>query len=1010
MKLPLFVFIFSLFLSNYSFGQVLYSHNFDNLTGFSTTEGSFCTSASCANNDNTWGLTTSVGCISGFTASTFYARDIDNTGTCGTNTTETLTFPTVPIVGNGDLIFSGNFGFDNDAINFSGTNTVTFQYSFTSATGPWTTGAAFASNGSGSMNCTTCNITGNLTADAANAFQFNLGNGQNGNTLYVQMVVSGFNGGTENFFLDDIAVTHIAPPCTAPADSPTSLLFGVPTTTTMEIGWTDAISGTDVIVIAREFGSTQTEPANGTTYTGNFAFGLGDQLGTGNYVIYSGANAGASPITVTGLAAGTNYIFSIYSFNSADNCYNIVELSGNNSTPCTAPTIQSSGLSTSSVTSSSMNVTWTNGNGNATLVVVQDASSFLTDPSNGVIYAANTIFGSGDEIGTGNYVVYNGVGTSVNITGLNPGSTYNISVYTYFSAGPCYFDVQNMISETTTTGIPMTQGTIQTCGGTFYDPGGTGNYPNGAIITTTILPETAGDAVCLDFTSWNIDYSTFGFSTLSFYDGTSAADPLIMTATGDWTVNGASAAFDFVGPGMVCATSGALTVVWNPDATGIGWEADIMCYTPVTPTVSCNINVTSNTSNICLGETAQIMANGNITSVEISNNFDDGTIGTGWSSSVAGDFSNPCGPGPDASTYFWMGTNPAPRTLSTPTYDVSSGAVISFDHKQAIQAGGNPCEGPDLVDEGVYLQYSIDGGTSWVTIHYFYPYFYTDGSTHLANWQTYNFDIPAAARTAATSFRFTQQEISSNSTDHWGLDNVSITSFNPVTFSWDNGLGIGTTQSVSPTSETTYTATISDGSNSCSASVTISMCIVLPVELAFFDVECENSNTILNWATASELNNKHFEIQASQNGIQFQTLGIVNGQGNSSQNNYYQFFDYSVQDFKYYRLSQVDFDGNTEILSTKALSTPCGVNELEITNINFSNNGISVVYQLKRVESAQVTLYDITGRLIYEKEMNLSAEKGQFDIELNGNNSQSMYILVLSTSSQRISNKIITIK
>ena len=51
--------------------------------------------------------------------------------------------------------------------------------------------------------------------------------------------------------------------------------------------------------------------------------------------------------------------------------------------------------------------------------MAREGGAVNADPKNGTAYTANAVFGSGTEIGTGNFVVYNGSGTSVNITGLN---------------------------------------------------------------------------------------------------------------------------------------------------------------------------------------------------------------------------------------------------------------------------------------------------------------------------------------------------------------------------------------------------------------------------------------------------------------------------------------------------------------------------------------------------------------------------------------------------------------
>jgi gliding motility-associated-like protein len=369
----------------------------------------------------------------------------------------------------------------------------------------------------------------------------------------------------------------------------------------------------------------------------------------------------------------------------------------------------------------------------------------------------------------------------------------------------------------------MSNSTVQACGGTFVDVGGAGgNYPNGATIVMTFQATTPGDAVCLDFSQWDIDYSIFGWGEMSFYDGNSTASPLIMTATGDWVVNPGGTAFDFSGPGMVCSTTGDLTVEFNPDGTGAGWQAALSCYSPsLAP--GCNITANADTLSICQGDSANLSALGSIINVPLDNNFNGSTIGVGWNSTVNAVFNNPCGAGLDATPHLWMGIEPLPRILTSQTYDVSNGGVISFDFKMATQAQAAPCEGPDEVDEGVYLQYSIDGGVNWITIHYFYPPFYTDGSSHGLNWQNYVFNIPAAAQTTATEFRWIQDDGSSNSTDHWGIDNVQISYPVTSTISWDQGLGLGENHTVFPVATTTYTATITDGVTSCNSSVTITV-------------------------------------------------------------------------------------------------------------------------------------------------------------------------------------------
>ena len=88
------------------------------------------------------------------------------------------------------------------------------------------------------------------------------------------------------------------------------------------------------------------------------------------------------------------------------------------------PVTQASLVDVVQVTDISMRITWTAGDGDGTLVVMKEGSRVDVPPQDGTGYLARTSFGSGDELGTGNYVVFTGSGTEVEITGLRPGTSY----------------------------------------------------------------------------------------------------------------------------------------------------------------------------------------------------------------------------------------------------------------------------------------------------------------------------------------------------------------------------------------------------------------------------------------------------------------------------------------------------------------------------------------------------------------------------------------------------------
>ncbi|MCB9261801.1 MAG: DUF4347 domain-containing protein [Flavobacteriales bacterium] len=100
----------------------------------------------------------------------------------------------------------------------------------------------------------------------------------------------------------------------------------------------------------------------------------------------------------------------------------------------------------------------------------------------------------------------------------------------------------------------------------------------------------------------------------------------------------------------------------------------------------------------------------------------------------------------------------------------------------------------------------------------------------------------------------------------------------------------------------------------------------IPVELVYLNAEWGGNNAVVNWQTATELNNSHFVVERSFDGVNFEAVGVLRSLancGNSSQNIEYQFVDYGAKtitpEVVYYQLVQVDFDGQTERFGPVAL-------------------------------------------------------------------------------------------
>jgi hypothetical protein len=243
----------------------------------------------------------------------------------------------------------------------------------------------------------------------------------------------------------------------------------------------------------------------------------------------------------------------------------------------------------------------------------------------------------------------------------------------------------------------------------------------------------------------------------------------------------------------------------------------------------------------------------------LNNNFNGGSIGSDWSATNGAVVTTGvCGAPAEGANYLWMGSDvAAPRQVKTNNYNLSSlcpGAVsgnICFYMKYAVQGQSSPCEGIDLPEEGVSVQYSTNNGVTWNTIQYFDP---NGGSDPvLTNWKKYCFNLPPGAITTATQFRWYQGQSSGAGFDTWGLDEMILTMNNPsYTFDWAHDAqapaNSALTPDVQPVNTTTYTVTYTDGSapNTCTSSVTVTVLKPTVSASATPSTICEGANTQLN--------------------------------------------------------------------------------------------------------------------------------------------------------------------
>lgn len=182
------------------------------------------------------------------------------------------------------------------------------------------------------------------------------------------------------------------------------------------------------------------------------------------------------------------------------------------------------------------------------------------------------------------------------------------------------------------------------------------------------------------------------------------------------------------------------------------------------------------TVDICLGDAVYLTGAGACGYLMV-NNFNNGTVGVGWSSNASPMFNNPCPPliPPASGIVCWIGsaTN-FPRQLTTVPYNLLLGnsCTINWDMKYGDVQTSQNCEDPDQPNEGVHLQYSLNGGLTWTDMNYWTPT--TNITGPLYTWNHYTENILLYMQTPATQFRWYQDLTSGFEWDHWGIDNVEI--------------------------------------------------------------------------------------------------------------------------------------------------------------------------------------------------------------------------------------------
>jgi len=573
-----------------------------------------------------------------------------------------------------------------------------------------------------------------------------------------------------------------------------------------------------------------------------------------------------------------------------------------------APTTQANNV-TFTATCVPLDITWTRGNGNYCAVFMKNTNSGTALPVDGTAYTASSTFQAGDQIGSsGWFCVYNGSGTSVSVTNINPGLEYSVHVCEYNCSGASI--MYNTSNGTTnnpnyslvsycyyhpTTGINGSSVgecmTIISSPSIYYDDGGPSanystNITHGGGIYRTFCPAGANQAIRATITSMDIHTS----DELTIVNGASASGSLGTLWAGDGTVPAHNTNAGNWSGGIQTSTdfSGCLTFRFNSSTTntGAGWEISL------TTVASANWRPPVNSD--C--QTATTICN--------TESFSGSSFGPGLASS--------CPAGCLGTEYYtnWY------------VWKIGTGGSLLFTIDPA---------GADDYDFALFRasDCSVMGDPVRCS-------FYTSTVNTGLNASETDTEESASIGNSLVS------PLNVNSGEYYFLMISNYTR-----------------------SGTGFTLTFG---GTCK----ISCESPLPVELLSFETKCEDNGVTIDWSTATETNNDYFTIERSDDVSNWNFVSRVQGAGNSNSIiNYSIVDDHPLPGISYYRLKQTDFDGHVEYFNPLAVNCTEGEDNDPLLNYypNPFSGFLYVDVQKLNFKMASITVYDMIGNIVFQKEI-----------------------------------------
>lgn len=191
----------------------------------------------------------------------------------------------------------------------------------------------------------------------------------------------------------------------------------------------------------------------------------------------------------------------------------------------------------------------------------------------------------------------------------------------------------------------------------------------------------------------------------------------------------------------------------------------------------------------------------------------------------------------------------------------------------------------------------------------------------------------------------------------------------------------------------------------------------LPVELTSFTAQLNRQNVVLNWETATEVNNYGFEVQRADISSQisekvWKLVGFVEGHGNSNSQKEYNFVDANlISGSVSYRLKQIDTDGAFEYSDVVVVETNIQKGfKLDQNFPNPFNPSTIITYSIPEASNVSLKIYNTIGEVVATL-VNKYQEVGNYSVTFNASNlPNGVYLYSITVDEYSSIKKMILIK